>query len=124
MADLERQTHIVYPAGPILVILHTTHKPIAHTLILDEDDLSSHLRAEKHAFFEPLILFPKLVYSLVAKLNRETYLEFGEILGHFRNLYTRRRLPMAAVTAAASPAKRARNRYVRVQRWVAGCCRC
>jgi hypothetical protein len=57
MPDLERQPHIVYPAGPILVILHTTHKSIANTLVLDEDDLSSHLRAEEHAFFEPLILF-------------------------------------------------------------------
>jgi hypothetical protein len=62
MASLERQTHIVYPAGPILVILNTTHKPIAHALILDEDDLSSHLRTEEHAFFEALILISQLVY--------------------------------------------------------------
>ena len=55
---LKRQSHLMDPTRSALIILHATHKAIADALVLDEDDLGRHLRAEKHAFLESLVLFP------------------------------------------------------------------
>lgn len=65
------------PLRPQFIILGSTHKTFAESLIHHENDLRCNLRAEKSRLFHPVVL------------------PLGEILWHFCRFDARRRLPMA-----------------------------